>query len=69
MVKALVLFAVGAAADFQEYMNKFGKVYNGDEMATRQAIYEENMKFIDAENAKGNSWTLGETQFTDLTNE
>jgi len=68
MVKAFVLLAVGAAADFQEYMNKFGKVYNGDEMATRQAIYEENMKFIETENAKGNSWTLGETQFTDLTN-
>merc|ERR1719498_1203775 len=51
MVKAFALLAVGAAADFQEYMNKFGKVYNGDEKA------------------KGNSWTLGETQFTDLTNE
>jgi len=70
-VKALALFAVGAAAsNFEEYMNKFGKVYNGeDEISTRKAIYEENMKFIEAENAKGNSWTLGETQFTDLTND
>jgi len=59
-----------AAADFDAYMNKFGKAYNGDdEYAARKAIYEENMKYIEAENAKGNSFTLGETQFTDLTNE
>jgi cathepsin L len=71
MVKAFALLVVGAAAaDFDAYMNKFGKAYNGDdEYATRKAIYEENMKFIEAENAKGNSYTLGETQFTDLTNE
>jgi len=71
MVKALALLTVGAAAyDFDAYMNTFGKAYNGDdEYATRKAIYEENMKFIEAENAKGNTFTLGETQFTDLTNE
>jgi len=71
MVKALALFVAGAAAaDFDAYMNKFGKAYNGDsEYATRKAIYDENMKFIEAENAKGNTFTLGETQFTDLTNE
>jgi cathepsin L len=70
MVKAFLLLAVGAAADFDAYSQKFGKVYNGDEeYATRKAIYEENMNFIEAENAKGNSWTLGETRFTDLSNE
>lgn len=59
-----------AATSFDEYMNKFGKAYNGDdEYTTRKTIYEENMQFIEAENAKGNSWTLGETQFTDLTND
>lgn len=71
MVKSLALFVVGAAAaDFDAWMAKFGKAYNGDsEYATRKAIYEENMKFIEAENAKGNTFTLGETQFTDLTND
>jgi cathepsin L len=70
MVKAFALLVVGAAADFESYCEKFGKVYNGEESATRKAIYEENMKFIEAENAKGtNTHTLGETQFTDLTNE
>jgi cathepsin L len=70
MVKAFALLVVGVAADFESYCQQFGKVYNGDESATRKAIYEENMKFIEAENAKGtNTHTLGETQFTDLTNE
>jgi len=55
-------------ASFDAYLNKFGKAYNGD-YAARKAIYEENMKYINAENAKGHSYTLGETQFTDLTNE
>jgi hypothetical protein len=60
----------GSASDFDAYLNKFGKAYNGDdEYATRKAIYEENMKWIEAENAKGNSWTVGETRFTDLTSE
>jgi cathepsin L len=59
-----------SGADFNAYLNKFGKAYNGDdEFAKRKAIYEENMKFIKAENAKGNTHTLGETRFTDLTNE
>jgi cathepsin L len=65
------LVATAVAADFDAYMQKFGKAYNGDdEFATRKAIYEENMKWIEAENAKGtNTHTVGETQFTDLTNE
>jgi len=70
MVKAFALVVVGAAADFDAYTQKFVKVYNSnDEYTTRKAIYEENMKFIESENAKGNTWTLGETRFTDLTNE
>jgi len=57
-------------ASFDTYLNKFGKAYNGnDEYATRKAIYDENMKYINEENAKGHTYTLGETQFTDLTNE
>merc|ERR1712100_585342 len=62
--------SVGAAAsDFDAYMAKFGKAYNGDsEYASRKAIYEQNMKHAKAENAKGtNTHTLGETQFSDLT--
>jgi cathepsin L len=62
--------AATQGVDFDAYLNKFGKAYNGDdEYATRKAIYEENMKFIKAENAKGHTHTLGETRFTDLTNE
>jgi cathepsin L len=64
------LHTEASASGFDAYLNKFGKAYNGnDEYATRKAIYEENMKFIEAENAKGHSYTLGETPFTDLTND
>jgi cathepsin L len=71
MVRSFALLVTGAAAaDFDAYLNKFGKAYNGeDEYATRKAIYEENMKWIEAENAKGHTHTVGETQFTDITND
>jgi len=68
MIASLVSTVV--VADFDAWMNKFGKAYNGeDEYATRKATYEENMKFIEAENAKGHTYTLGETPFTDLSSE
>jgi len=58
------------ASDFDAYLSKFGKAYNGnDEYAARKAVYEENMKFIAEENSKDHTFTLGETQFTDITNE
>lgn len=58
-----------AASDFDAYMNKFGKAYNGDEeYAARKAVYEENMQLIALENSKGNTFTLGEGPFTDLAN-
>jgi cathepsin L len=62
--------AANDGAAFDAYLNKFGKAYNGeDEYATRKAIYQENMKWIKAENAKGHTHTVGEGPFTDLTNE
>jgi len=57
------------SSDFDAYMNKFGKAYNGDdEYAARKAVYEENMQLIALENSKDNTFTLGEGPFTDLTN-
>jgi len=44
-----------------------GKVYNGDEAATRaEAIYNDNAKFIEDNNADD---TLGPSPFMDLTRE
>jgi len=62
--------ALESSDDFDAYLAKFGKAYNGDgEYEARMTIYNENMKYIKEENAKDHTYTLGETQFTDLTNE
>ena len=53
---------------FSAYSAKFGKTYeNAAEVRYRRAVYEENIKKIDAHNRKGKSYTLGETRFTDMT--
>merc|ERR1719240_1501456 len=52
-----------------EYKQHFGMAFNGEEDATREAVFDENMAFITSENAKGNKYTLGVNQFAHLTNE
>lgn len=59
---------VAAAGTWEEYKAAFGKVFNGDEDEHRQT-YEANMKYIAETNAQNLGFTLGETQFTDLTQE
>jgi C1A family cysteine protease len=53
---------------FEAFKAKYGKVYNGDEDEHR-ATYEANMAANKAHNALGLSWTQGENQFSDLTQE
>jgi C1A family cysteine protease len=70
MVRATVFASavVLASADWEEFKAKYGKVYNGDEDA-HKATYEANMAANAAHNAQGLSWTQGENQFSDLTQE
>jgi C1A family cysteine protease len=63
-----------AAADvpltmsWEEWKNEFGMVFNsGLEDDTRKAVFEANVATIEAENAKGNTYTLGVNQFAHLT--
>merc|ERR1711865_977963 len=64
-----------AAADlpltlsWSEFKNEFGMAFNGEEEATREAVFNQNIAFIEAENANGNSYTLGVNQFSHLSNE
>merc|ERR1712139_489918 len=44
-----------------------GMVFNGEEDATRQSVFEANIALIESENAKGNKYTLGVNQFAHLT--
>jgi len=69
MVKVLTAFVgVAAASEWEDYKNQFGKVYNGDD-EVRHAIFDANVKFIDAENGKDHSYTLGLGPFTDMTSD
>jgi len=52
---------------FAAWAATYGKVYNGDEAVTREAIYNVNVEEIIAHNAKNLTWTMGVNQFTDLT--
>ncbi len=44
----------------------FGKVYNGDEVSVREAIYNANVAKIQARNERALSWTMAVDQFADL---
>jgi cathepsin L len=70
MVRATVFASalVLASADWEEFKAKYGKVYNGDEDEHR-ATYEANMARNAEHNAKNLGFTLGENQFSDLTQE
>merc|ERR1719454_299725 len=58
-----MLFTVASAMEWEEYKNKFNKVYNGDE-SEREAIFESN-KAMWGEHESGA--ILGPTVFSDLT--
>lgn len=73
MVKAYIsLFALGSvnaldtAKEWAAFKEKFGKSYSHDEEFSRRTIFDNNVAFITAENAKGNSFTLGINDFSDL---
>jgi len=60
---ALVL----ASADFAEFKNKYGKVYNSDDVeAHHEANYNANMQNVAEVNAQNLGFELGENQFSDL---
>jgi len=51
---------------FATWAATWGKVYNGDEAATREAIYNANVEWI---NANDDSGTMGPSKFMDMTQE
>lgn len=55
---------------FESYQTRFKRVYvDQSEKNYRLKVYNENKRIIEESNSKHNSYTLGETLFTDLTNE
>jgi C1A family cysteine protease len=73
MKSAAFLLPVAAVADvpltmsWADWKNHYGMAFNGDEDATREQIFNTNIAFIEAENAKGHTYTLGVNHFTHLT--
>ncbi|CAE8604619.1 unnamed protein product [Polarella glacialis] len=56
--------------EFEGFLGNFRRSYtSAEEKALRFEIFAENFAFIEAENAKGHSYTLAVNEFTDLTPE
>jgi len=74
-MKGCALFALATVAEaqpildsFQAFKQKFNRVYeSSDEEEYRRKVFNENMALVTAENAKGKSYTLGVTDFADIT--
>lgn len=52
---------------FTQFMEKHDKQYDGEERKERKKIFKNNLEFIEKENDKGHTYTLGITPFADLT--
>jgi len=80
-MKAVVLSMVAAAQagslqdkpevmPWEEWKQEFGWSPNGEsDESNRRGIYQRNVAFISAENAKGNTYRLGVNKFSHLTEE
>ena len=70
-----VLFAVALSVNlrdsaFLQYQKDFGKVYSSpEEQRYRLAVYNNNLKKIEAHNALHLPWTLGVNKFADIAEE
>eukprot|EP00449_Zooxanthella_nutricula_P032975 CAMPEP_0198488258 /NCGR_PEP_ID=MMETSP1462-20131121/623_1 /TAXON_ID=1333877 /ORGANISM="Brandtodinium nutriculum, Strain RCC3387" /LENGTH=343 /DNA_ID=CAMNT_0044216713 /DNA_START=80 /DNA_END=1111 /DNA_ORIENTATION=+ len=57
----------GVASVFEQFKKDFGRHYGDSEEAARFAAFQANYELIQSENAKGHSYTLGLTDFADMT--
>jgi len=56
-----------AETRFTAFQKKFGREYLDEERQYRLGIFKDNLKIIEEHNAKNLSWTMGVTQFADMT--
>ena len=54
---------------FDSYIIEYNKDYSDNEYLKRLDIYTDNMKYIENHNKLNKKYTLGETPFTDISNE
>lgn len=58
--------SAGIQEDFVSFVKKFNKVYTVEEILTRFTNFQNNKAEIDAHNVKGETWTMGINEFSDL---
>jgi len=69
-VSAFAASDLKAQKAFVEFAQAYGKKYDGvGETFKRLAIFQDNLKYVEEENAKNLTYTLGINEFSDLTNE
>merc|ERR1719158_2591989 len=69
-VSGLALVAASSYLDkrFEHFKKKFNRHYaSKEEESYRHEIFNRSLAFIEEQNAKGKSYTLGVTKFADLT--
>merc|ERR1711862_107208 len=59
--------ALDSASEWEAFKVKYGKTYSEEEEARRFGIFKDTLAFIEAENSKQQSFTLGINRFADLT--
>lgn len=72
ILPCLLGVALGATSDkkeFLDFIQKFGKSYDSEELATRFAAFSVNLQKIAEHNAKNEDWTMAVTEFADMTEE
>jgi len=68
LTTAFALSELQTAKRFEAFQTKYKKVYEEAEEASRRyGIFSDNLKIIEEHNAKNLSWTMGVTQFADMT--
>ena len=61
------IYNCSSKCEFDSYLIKYGKNYSENEYWRRLDIYTDNMNYIHNQNMKNNTYSLGETPFTDIT--
>jgi len=55
------------AAEFEQFIAKWGKTYSKEERESRFEIFKDNYAFVMAENSKGHKYKLAVNEFADMT--
>merc|ERR1712115_103468 len=58
---------LGYETSFADFLKKYNKVYEGDEIIYRFGVFKDKMDEISEHNSQNHSWTMGINQFSDLT--